>query len=313
MAKKVLSIPVIILTGWLSAAYFADTPYTTSGEIVRLSYLASTMGSSDLTLGKDRSLALLENPAYTAHATKSFVALSHHSLPAKIFLEYISFFNPAKRKGVNIGLSFGYLFTVVEGRDGYGEDIGSAMYREMVIGITISKKLPKFISFGGNIKVVNAGIYKYSSWSIMLDPSVMFYIENISLTVGLFNAGYSLSHRSFYNNIVKENNPEDSQFPITLKSQFEVAIGQFSLGAGVSYLFGSPLEFLIGLDWELFKKPAITLRGGYIIRQKDSNLFSAGLGYRLNITGLDVIQVDYTFKRVPSIDNSHHISLSGKF
>ncbi|MDZ7269582.1 MAG: PorV/PorQ family protein [candidate division KSB1 bacterium] len=343
----------LLVFGWAAPAALAQRPYrvgTTAANFLELGYgsAGNAMGEAAVSVAKDLS-AIYWNPAGLGYMEQSEAMFLRQPWLADIASTFAGVGLVLPDLGT---LSFGFFHvdygqeevTNLRQQEGTGE-LYTANDFALVLGF--SRRLTHWFSFGANVKYISSQIWHTSANAMAVDLGVMLNTRFFSVTGERENGlsiGMSISNygsRMRYGGMDLLNPidilpAEDGNFRDT-PGQFRVEQWElpllFRLGVSLQPVVGEHARLTLAADalhpnnnsesinlgaeyqYRLPTSGTFYLRGGYKSLFMDEPLFGLTLGGGVEWRMMHnlAVKVDYAFREVDLLGNTHSYSLGVKF
>lgn len=350
MKKIILSIIAIMV---LASFVFAMNEATTGAQFLKINVggKATAMGGAFSSIADDAS-ALYYNPAGIVKLTKLNVMFNYVKWPADITYSYVGFTAPLGILGT-MGVQAGFLtmppmeVTTVEEWDGTGETF---TYMSYYVGMSYARYFTDKLAIGLTGKIIQEMIWDASSSMMAVDLGATYYTGFKSLRIGMAVRNFGSEGQFTGGTVLTDqwDRYEDGTTPVNVEIQTEPYPIPLNFNFGVAYdVLEGPANFLtaalefqnpsdagenikLGLEYNFNKM--IFVRLGYIAHldeimdkidamgdletEEKIEGLSAGLGFKLNLTGIDV-NVDYSYTGMGKLGanfmNGHRVVLGVAF
>ena len=258
---------------------------------------AAGLGDSYVALVNDASGAFY-NPGVLALLDQKQAYFSHTNLPAGLAHYFGSFVQPMGAFG-NVGISFTALTTgdmavTVANKGPTGETFSVS---QIAVGLTYSRKLTNFVSFGTTAKFVAEDLAGFDNRTVAFDIGVLYLVgfRNARLGMSITNFGPDVTYGS-----ESELGFESQHFPMPLTFRFGAALdivnsenSQIWLTAEVHQPNDNLRNQSVGVEYVY--NDLVFLRGGLKIDEENdgpdadgfAESFGVGAGINLSVSGID--------------------------
>jgi hypothetical protein len=259
------------------------------------------------------------NPAGLADIDKFSVAATNTFWPAGINHAFLSVVKPTKRAGV-FGLSVTSLMTGrMERRTEFQPD-GTGQYfsaSNTAIGLSYSKRLTDYFSYGVTLKYVNEQLAEYVAQTAVVDLGFLYRTDwkGLSFAVAMQSFGTNSKLKGSYQPVGLNSKPVTlSAYPAPTVFKLGVSMvpwqtDDMSLTTIVQLNHPSDNAENIRLGVEYEYKKLLYLRAGYKINVDDQKYPTAGVGIRTHV-GKHPLQIDYAIDPTRNLGWIHRFALS---
>ncbi len=350
MKKIILSIiAVLVLASFLAAMNEA----TTGAQFLKINVggKATAMGGAFTAIADDAS-AMYYNPAGIVKLNKMNIMFNYVKWPADITYSYVGFTTPLGMLGT-MGIQAGFLtmppmeVTTVEEWDGTGETF---TYMSYFVGMSYARYFTDKLAIGFTGKLIQEMIWDASSQMMAVDVGATYYTGFKSLRIGMavrnfgsegqFTGGTVLTDQwDRYEEGTTPVNVEIQTEPYPIPLNFNFGVAYDILEGPASYMTAAfefqnpsdgPENMKLGLEYNFNRMLFVRLGYGINIEEimdridemgdltmeEKAEGLTAGLGFKLNVTGFDV-NVDYSYTGMGKLGdnfmNGHRVVLGVAF
>ncbi len=330
MAFVVVLIPALVQAQFATPTENFNNNGTRAGQFLKMAVggRASAMGESFAAVANDAS-ALFWNPAGIGNLQNLEVHLTHMDYLLDVSFEYAGLVIPLSsgRLGFSaavLGMADEHVTTL----DDPDAEIGTTWSASsFAIGMTYSRALSDRFSVGVTGKYIQEGIYNSSANTFAIDIGSLYDTGINGIKIGMAMTNFGGKMKLSGRDLTQKNVDPDPTRGGNIGQSADLVVSSWPL----------PLNFRVGLSYELFKSEAnalllaadfnhptdaderlnlgaeymiakrIFLRGGYKFNY-DEESFTAGGGLNLPITNYNLM-IDYSFQEFGILGETHRFSL----
>lgn len=283
---------------------------------------AAAMGNSIAAMTID-GYSLYWNPAGLVWGGDRQLAISHNMWVVDVNYDYFGY---GMKFGTEqaIGISVLYLGTDrMNVTDEYhpfgtGETFG---YADAAVGLTYSRRLTGYFSFGATFKYAQENIEDLTSRGILLDLGTFYQMDYLRtrFAVTMTNFGQQIKPGGsyIYTNLTGDE-IEKSYQSFSPPNTFRLALAMDIMNQGMniwqaSFQLDHPTDNAENLSFgtEYAMNDLLFLRGGYKL-DSDNQSYSLGVGLKVNFLSTETM-FDYAFITVGDLGNSNMFSFHWSF
>jgi len=345
----IITLSLLLIANFVAAA----NEGTTGAQFLKILVggKATAMGGAFVAIADDAS-ALYYNPAGIATLSKMSIMLNYVKWPADINYTFFGFVYPMGGITGSVGFQAGFLtmpsmdVTTVEEPEGTGEKFSATDFE---VGGTYARNFTDKLSIGFSGKFISQTIADASASMFAFDAGALYNTGFKSLRIGMSIRNFGSEGQFTGGQVLSTTyTPYSYQTPVNVSyitEAFQLPMN-FNFGIAYDFLEGpanyltTTLEFQnpndgtenmrVGLEYNYSKM--IFVRLGYILNydklkpridnMSDLSLnkkledLSAGIGFKYNLSGIDVI-VDYSYTEMGLLSdqfvNGHRVGLTLAF
>ena len=260
---------------------------------------SQAMGGAFSAVSDDANL-LQYNPAGLVFLTKKELMISYLRWLAEIDTQYLSYVHPGIYKGLNFGVGLQWFEILMPKTDLNGVEMGDVKVREYLTVLSLSGKLSPTIAIGGNLKIADSTLSKYTSTALLMDTGVL-------ILTSLFDLGITIN--SFHLTPFRYTQI-DQRITTELRGGIAKFMRNMCIAAdAVKELEGDKIYLHAGLEYILL--PAMAIQFGYKIGY-DIEDFSFGVRFNI-LKGEDRYILNVAYSNMTDISGVYSASFNIKF
>jgi len=278
---------------------------TSSAQILKISVGAKAvgMGESNVAVADD-VYASYWNPAGLSYVETSQIGFMHNEWFEDIRYEFLGYVQPL-RDFATISGSIAYInMGELDKTDEAGNDKGKFNPYDILLALSIGKRLNESIALGFNFKFLQENIDEESAQSFSMDIGGLYLIPNSKLILG-FNIQHIGPKMKFID--------ESFSLPLNVKlgGSYKLIGNSLILAADLNRPKDGDINTSLGMEYKVMG--IVNLRAGYRYSMGGNDL-GAMSGLRTGI-GIEIrdYKLDYAFVPYGELGQTHRISLLASF